>query len=187
MPSATSSVKKSTPEKTLEKKTRRTLPEWIALLQAKGPKQKKEQTAWLQVKFGLNDTLAKFIVKELHRQQQPDFSGDLNRMFKGDKRFLRPVYEKLIHRINGWPGLSLRINHTYLSLRNSRQFATLRVTKEGLILSVKKCAGLSIKGKNVTRATENVNGSVRYRITLLDESDVSDELLRMLKACYKAM
>ncbi|MCS6916335.1 MAG: DUF5655 domain-containing protein [Chitinophagales bacterium] len=186
MPTSKANEQELSTQKHLEKTTRRTLQDWITLLQHRGPQQKKEQEAWLQVKHHLSAPLAKFVVRQYERQNPVLHSAVVNRLFSGEKRFLRPIHDKLLQQIRHWPHLSVRVNSSYISLRNSRQFATLRVTKEGLIVSLKKCPRVHFRGKNICKTVDPLSGAVCYKITLLDESDVSAELIRALQACYKA-
>ncbi|MCS6990788.1 MAG: DUF5655 domain-containing protein [Chitinophagales bacterium] len=172
--------------KTLEKITRRSLPDWLTLLKNKGPQHKKEQEVWLQVKYHLSASLARLIVRHFQQQYAASGTAALNRLFSGDKRFLRPVHDKLLSQIKNWPGLSIRINSSYISLCNSRQFATLRPTKNGLVLSLKKCPRTALKEKTLLRKVDQLHGTVYYQIVLLEEADITADLLRALRLCYKA-
>jgi hypothetical protein len=90
---------------TLQEKTGRTLPEWIELIQARGPKAPGPRRSWLQKEFQIGDSTAAWLAQTVDGDSTWD--GDpqtylkaaaqyVENMYAGAKSDLRPLHDRIV-------------------------------------------------------------------------------------------
>jgi hypothetical protein len=93
----------------LHEKTGRSLDEWIAFVERKGPRGEAERTAWLKSEQGLGTNYAKWIAaRSLGKGEDGDANkylaqaqANVETMFAGPKGALRPVFDRLVKLVRG--------------------------------------------------------------------------------------
>jgi hypothetical protein len=90
---------------TLPKETGRSLEEWLALVEAQGPKGQNERRDWLKKEHGLGGNSAMWIAARSHGKGLEDGDPEayllaaeryVDAMFGGDRAALRPLYNQLL-------------------------------------------------------------------------------------------
>ena len=169
----------------LESKTGKSLDQWKELIKKKGPKDRKEKIQWLQIKHGLGHGQAGAIVKMMYEGLDDYDEGELMKQhFSNGKEYLKPIYDKIMANLKKYGTVKVSVNKTYLSLVNSQQFALVKSTKDGLVIGVPASAVKAAKNKEF-RPTKNLGSDkITHKITLVDEGDVNDGVMRVLKTSY---
>ena len=172
--------------KNLEKKTGKSLDEWQELVKKKGPKDRKEKKEWLQIKYGLGGGQAGTIVKMMYEGLDDyDESELMKKHFANGKEYLKPVYDKLLTQLKKLGKVKVSVNKTYLSLANKEQFALLKTTSNGLVVGVPGTAVRQAKSKEFVPAKNLGSDKITHKITLVDETDLTDGLMKVLKTSYQ--
>lgn len=170
----------------LAKNTGKSLEEWHELLKKKGPKDRKEKVQWLQIKFGLGSGQAGTIVRMMYEGLEDYDEADLmKKHFSNGKEYLKPVYDKLLAQLKRMGKVKVSVNKTYLSLVNSEQFALVKTTNNGMVVGVPGAAVKAAKSKEFVSSKNLGSDKITHKVTLVEEGDVTEGLLRVLKASYQ--
>lgn len=169
----------------LPKNTGKNLEEWIEILKRSGRKDRKEQVEWLKTKHKLGNGQARTITKMLYEGMSDYDVEDLMKShFHGDKNYQKPVYDKIIAFVKKWGAHKIGVNKTYVSLIHNQQFAILKTTKDGLIIGVPEVAVKTAKNKDFICAKNLSTKRITHKLIVQDESDLSDGVMKVLKASY---
>jgi len=172
--------------KNLEKRTGKSLDQWKEIVKKKGPKNRKEQVQWLQIKHGLGHGQAGTIVKMLYEGLDDYHEGELMKQhFNNGKDYLKPIYDKLIMNLKKIGEVKVNVNKTYLSLSNNTQFALVKTTKDGLVIGVPRAALKGTKNKEFKPAKNLGSEKITHKISLIEESDLNDGVMKVLRTAYK--
>ena len=171
--------------KNLPKHTGKTLDQWMELVKRKGPKERKDQVDWLRIKYNLGGGQAKTIVKMMH-EGLADYDEEelMKKHFNNGKDYQKPIFEKLISSVKKFGGQNIAVNKTYLSLVKNQQFALVKTTKEGLVIGVPGTAVRSARSKDFMPSKNLGSEKITHKIVLNDVSDVTDSVMKVLKASY---
>ena len=169
----------------LEKKTGRTLEEWVALVKAHPAAGHKERVDWLRRDHGLGGSTAGLIVWEADGQggdAYEDTDALVDAQYAGEKAPLRPILDAvlaLVPRI----GDDVRVGYrkTYVTLSRGRQFAVVVPTTRtrvdlGLALGDAPVGGRLLEARNLGGGERNTR-----RVALASPADVDDEVLALLR------
>ncbi|MEP7128856.1 MAG: DUF5655 domain-containing protein, partial [Chitinophagales bacterium] len=162
-----------------------TLDQWIELVKKSGPKDRKEKTNWLKTKHLLGSGQASTITKMMY-EGMTDYDADylMQLHFNGDKDYQKLIYDKITDSLKKWGDHKIAINKTYLSLIHRLQFAIIKTTKDGMVIGVPAVAVKAAKNKEF-KLTKNLGSDrITHKLLLNDISDLSDGVMRVLKASY---
>lgn len=169
----------------LEKNTGKTLEQWIEAVKKTGNKGRKEQAEWLKTKHRLGNGQANTIVKMMYEGLSDYDEEELMKVhFNGNKDYQKPVYDKIIAALRKWGTHKIAVNKTYLSLIHHQQFAIVKTTKDGMIIGVPEAGVKAAKNKEFSAAKNFGSERITHKIVLQDVSDLSDGVMRVLKASY---
>jgi L-ascorbate metabolism protein UlaG (beta-lactamase superfamily) len=145
----------------------------------------KEKIQWLQIKHGLGHGQAGTIVKMMYEGLDDYDEGELMKQhFSNGKEYLKPVYDKIMSNLKKYGTVRVSVNKTYLSLVNSQQFALVKSTKDGLVIGVPGAAVKATHNKEF-KPTKNLGSDkITHKITLVDEGDLNEGVMRVLKVSY---
>lgn len=169
----------------LKKNTGKTLEQWMEVVKKSSILDRKERIIWLKTKHRLGNGQAGTIVKMMN-EGLSDYNGDylMQLHFSGGKDYQKPIYDKIVAALKKWGDHKVAINKTYLSLIHKLQFAILKTTKEGLVIAVPEAAVKATRNKEF-QVTKNLGSDrITHRLILNDITELSDSVMRVLKASY---
>lgn len=170
----------------LEKNTGKSLVHWMEVVKKSGPKDKKYKEEWLRTKHKLSSRLAKMIVKKLYEGMPGvDIDDLMIPHFNGNKDYQKAMYEKIVTALKRWGEHKIAINKTYVSLFHRHQFAILKTTKEGMIIGVPAAGVKAARNKEFRPAKNLGSEKITHKIVVNDVTDLSDGVMRVLKASYE--
>lgn len=169
----------------LQKKTGKSLAEWIALVEAEAPATEKERMAWLKAEHQLGRDTAMTILEFAKGEQEYDPEAMVAAMYDGPKAALVPIYERLME-------LALALGEdvkaapcsTYVPLMRRRQFAVIKPTTRtridlGLALGDQEASGRLAIAKNVGSAR------ITHCVGISRLDDIDETVSRWLKEAYE--
>jgi len=169
----------------LQKNTGKTLEQWIETVKKSGPTDRKNQVEWLKTKHALGNGQAKTITKMMYEGMSDyDEESLMEGHFTNGKDYQKPVYDKIMAAVKKWGDHKLAVNKTYLSLIHHHQFAIVKTTKTGLVIGVPKVAVKAAKNKEFISAKNLGGEKITHKIVVQDVSDLSDGVMKVLKASY---
>ena len=169
----------------LQKNTGKTLEQWIEVVKKSGPKDRKQQVEWLKTKHAIGNGQAKTITRMMYEGMSDYDVEDLMKFhFDNGKDYQKPVYDKIIASVKKWGDHKLAVNKTYLSLIHHHQFAIMKTTKDGMVIGVPAVAVKAAKNKDFISAKNLGSDKITHKILVQDVTDLSDGVMRVLKASY---
>jgi hypothetical protein len=181
--------------KSLPVKTGKSLDEWVSLLKKAGPKEEKEQKAWLKEQHNFGTNTAAWIIDYAFRKAP--WEGDpesylvaaehyVEDMFSGSKSSLRPIYDKLLEIAwNIAPDVKACPCKTIVPLYRNHVFAQIKPsTKTRIDL------GFSLRNTPFTERLVDTGGHAKkdritHRIAISKLSDIDDEVIFWMKKAYQ--
>ncbi|HEX5258832.1 MAG TPA: DUF5655 domain-containing protein [Sphingomicrobium sp.] len=130
----------------IERRTGRSVPEWVRLVKVQDVRKHGEIVGWLKTTHSLSHSHANQIAK---RALQPDTAelGSVDHLFTGGKESLRPLYDRIIKIAEAFgPDVSVAPKKANVSIRRRKQFALVQPSTKtridiGLILKGKPSGG----------------------------------------------
>jgi hypothetical protein len=169
----------------LTRNTGKTLEQWIEIVRKKGPKDRSEQVDWLKTKFNLGNGQARTITKMMNEGLADYDESDLMKgHFNGGKDYQKPVYDKLVASLKKWGAHKIAVNKTYLSFIHNHQFAIVKTTKDGMVIGVPEAGVKAARNKEFIRAGNLGSVKITHKIVVQDVNDLSDGVMKVLKASY---
>jgi predicted transport protein len=170
----------------LKEKTGRTLEEWIKIANSSTFTKHGEIIKYLKSDYGMTHGYANLVA---HKANATDAgsaasSTDLvEAQYSGVKTHLRPIYDKIIARINEF-GSNIEISpkKAYVSLRHKKQFGIIQPSTKTRV-----DVGICLKNTESSDRLEKAgsfNAMVTHRVRLAKVEDVDLELLEWLKQAY---
>lgn len=170
----------------LEKATGKRFADWLKTA-AKAPEQKHGKiVAFLKAEHGLAHGYANLVAMKALKADAGSIDDDklVADMFAGDKAGLRPIYDALIAAVDKiGTDYEKAPKKGYMSLRRSKQFATLRPST-----AARFDLGLALKGEPTSARLEAAgswNAMVSHRVRLAAPKDVDAKVKGWLKAAYE--
>ncbi len=174
--------------KNMKEKTGKALPEWLKIAKANQPAKHGQLVKHLKSEHGVTHGFANLIAHkhfEAAKGGPADEVDLVEAQYAGPKAGLRPIYEAIVQRVEGFGGdVEIAPKKTYVSLRRKKQFALIQPsTKTRVDL------GINLKGTSPVgrlEASGSFNAMVSHRVKLTDKDQVNDEVESWLKAAYDA-
>jgi hypothetical protein len=183
-----------TPEQQLESmvanmkaNTGKTLEEWVAIVKKSKLEKHGEIVGMLKADHGLGHGFANLVAHHARGSLAPAASdgNPAAGQYDGAKAALKPIYDKLVSICEGFgKDVELLPKKGYVSLRRSKQFATIHPSTATRVDLGIKLAGVATKGR--LEAAGSWNGMVTHRVRLEKVGDVDAELKAWLKQAYEA-
>jgi len=161
--------------------TGRSLDEWVALVRASGTVRHGEIMTLLKTEHGMSHGFANLVALTALRLDESASGNDpADAIYAGSKAALRPLHDAAVAAATGFgPDVELAPKKSYVSIRRSKQFATVGPGPGGRLE-----IGLNLRDVEPTGRLEAATGmcSHRVRIASLDELDA--EVLGWLRKAY---
>ena len=167
--------------------TGKTLEEWVAIAKKSKPEKHGEIVRLLKAEHGIGHGFANLVAHSARGSLTPT-TPDGNPaagQYDGAKAALKPIYDKLVSICEGFgKDVELSPKKGYVSLRRSRQFATIHpstATRVDLGIKLK-----DVPPKGRLEAAGSWNGMVTHRVRLEKAEDVDAEVKAWLRQAYDA-
>jgi predicted transport protein len=172
----------------LAARTGRSLPEWLALVQASGldPLDQNAVRGWLRREHGVPQNSQWAIADAAARSAgwvPPTVSEYLDRQYSGAKAALRPVYEALAAAIAALgDDVTVEGRGSYIPFVRGRQFAAIAAAARDRV-----DLGLRFTDPPGTARLQPASGpgQATHKLSLRDVREVDDEVLCLLRAAYE--
>lgn len=169
----------------LEKKTGKSLAEWVAIARKSGLEKHGQILKHLKSEHGLTHGYANMVSIEARKsdgEAEPDLVAQ---QYSGAKADLKPIYDALLKEVNGFGGdVEVAPKKTYVSLRRNKQFALVQPSTKTRV-----DVGINLKGSDPTdrlEASGSFNSMVSHRVRVTAVSDINSELIGWLKEAYES-
>ena len=178
----------------LPEKTGRSLDEWIAFVEAKGPKEAAARRDWLKKEHGFGTNAASWIAGRADGRGWEDgdpkrylkaAAGHVEAMYAGKKAALKPIHDRLLATGRAL-GKDVRVCPctTIVPLYRSHVFAQIKPTTLtridfGLALGATKATGRLIDTGGFAKKDR-----ITHRLAITSLADVDAEVKRWLKVAY---
>jgi hypothetical protein len=178
----------------MKEKTGRSLEEWVALVNKKGPADEKGRTAWLKQEHGLGTNYAGWITEVSFGRGMEHIDPDLylataekyvNEMFAGKREGLRPVYDALLKlALDVAPDVKACPCATIVPLYRHHVFAQIKPATNtridmGFALKDTKPAGRLIDTGGFAKKDR-----ITHRIPVSSLAEIGDDITKWLKKAY---
>ncbi len=172
----------------LEKKTGKSLADWVALGQKSGLDKHRALINHLKGEHGLTHGYANLIALQVLDANKGGATGEddlVANQYDGGKAGLKPIYDALIEAINGFGSdVELSPKKAYVSLRRKKQFGLIQPSTKTRV-----DVGINLKGEEPSERLEasgSFNSMVSHRVRLGSAADVDNELIGWLQQAYEA-
>ena len=168
----------------LEEKTGKKLAEWTKLVAGSGHEKHGQIVKWLKTEHDLTHGYANLVAHESKSSAAAHSADDdlVDAQYSG-KEALRPIYDNLIAKIDGFgKDVELAPKKAYVSLRRAKQFGLIQPsTKTRVDVGIKL---RDTKPKGRLEKSGSFNSMVSHRVRLSSADEVDAELVGWLKAAY---
>lgn len=171
----------------IEKRSGKSLAQLCKLLDASGLEKFGEKRDYLKKELGMGHGDANAVVtfaKDAGKAPADADAGDpLDAIYAGKKAALRPVHEALVRKIETFGAFEIAPKKGYVSLRRSKQFATV-----GPATQTRVDVGLNMKGVAATTrlVAEPAGRMCNYKVGLSSVKEVDAQLLGWIRLAYDA-
>jgi hypothetical protein len=178
----------------MEKKTGRTLDEWVALVKKSGPKTDAERRDWLKTEHGIGTNTSGWIVERAAGRGKDDLDpeaylkaapGYVDAMYAGGKAGLRPLHDLLID-LGRSLGSDVKVCpcETIVPLYRNHVFAQIKPSTRtridfGFALGDTKATGRLIDTGGFAKKDR-----ITHRIPIATPEDIDAEVKKWLKVAY---
>ena len=170
----------------LEKKTGKSLAEWITIARGSGLEKHGQILKYLKTEQGLTHGYANLVaIKARETADSPKTDDDLiNNQYNG-KESLRPIYEAIMTAVTQFgDDLVIAPKKAYVSLRRNKQFGIIQPSTKTRVDVGINIRDVAADGRLEPSGSFNAMVSHRVRLTITD--DVNDELIGWLRQAYDA-
>jgi hypothetical protein len=172
----------------LQKRTGKTLEQWIEIVKKTGPPTERERREWLKATHGMTTNYAWWIAERAEGKggvESYDPDALVDAMFSGAKAGLRPIYDGLIticlkvgKDVKACPG------KTIVPLYRNHVFAQIKPTTRTRIDLGFALKDTKPKGRLIETGGLAKGDRITHRIPITKASDIDDEVRRWLKVAY---
>lgn len=171
----------------MEKKTGRTMTQWIEIVKAFGPENKIEIVAWLKREYDLGHVTAQLIASRAIRPDSytpPTPQELLDSQYSGPKAVLLPIYEKVVAAaIEIGDDIRIEPRLSYVSLIRKSQFGLIQASTRTRV-----DLGLKLPGVTPTHRLQAAgtfgSGQMSHRVALTSPEQIDAELIGWLRQAY---
>lgn len=171
----------------LEKKTGKSLAEWIKVIKATGLQKHTEMLNHLKTEYGFTHGFANLVALKARGTDAGSAANTddlVDAQYKG-KETLRPMYDNLIREIQKFgKDIEIAPKNAYVSIRRKKQFAILQPSTK-----TRLDVGINLKGSEPSGKLEksgSFNSMVSHRVKVETAEDVDKDLFNWLKQAYEA-
>ncbi len=171
----------------LEKKTGKSLDEWIKVINGTGLQKHTEILNYLKTEHGFTHGFANMVALKARGTDAGSAANTddlVDAQYKG-KESLRPIYDKLVKEIQKFgKDVEVAPKNAYVSIRRKKQFAILQPSTK-----TRLDVGINLKGTEPAGKLEksgSFNTMVSHRVRVEKAEDVNKELFNWLKQAYDA-
>lgn len=173
----------------LQKKTGRTLEQWIELVNTQGDMKVKEKKEWLKTQHHLTTSDAGWIVERAEGKggaENYNPEAFVEAMFAGRKAHLRPLYEYLLERAFCLgPDVKACPCQTIVPLYRNHVFAQIKPTTQTRIDLGFALQDTKVQGKLIDTGGRNKGDRITHRIPLSSLDNVDDEVWQWMQVAYE--
>lgn len=169
----------------LERKSGKSLDEWISVVEAKQLNTHSGILKFLKSEHGFTHGFANLVALKTLKSDSGSAENPeslIDKQNQGKEHF-RPVYEKLIGLVQSFgEDVEISPKNAYVSLRRKKQFAILQPASK-----TRFEIGLNLKGQATSGILEEINktGSMcSHKINIGSADEISSELIGWLKQAY---
>jgi hypothetical protein len=162
-------------------RTGRPLEEWVALVRASGTARHGEIMKWLKTEHGMSHGFANFVALTALKPDESASGEDaVDTIYAGPKAALRPLHDAAVAAATGFgPDVELAPKKSYVSLRRSKQFATVGPGPGGRLE-----IGLNLRDVEPNGRLEATTGMCSHRVRLASREELDAEVLGWLRQAY---
>jgi hypothetical protein len=178
----------------LKAKSGRSVDEWVALIQSKGPKDTKARREWLKREHSLGTNSAWWLVD---RAEGAEDEGDpavylrqagefVEAMFAGSKAGLRPIYDALYDLARSF-GDEIKISpgKTIVPIYRKHVIAQIRPATKTRLDFGYALKELPAKGRLIDTGGRAKGDRITHKIELTSAQQVDDEVRKLLRKAYE--
>jgi hypothetical protein len=162
-------------------KTGRSIEAWIELVRSLGLGRHAEIVNYLKSEHGMSHGFAhRVALVALAPVNGPEGADPVDAMYSGSKAALRPLHDAAIAVATGFGAVELSPKKAYISVRRSKQFATIGPGPHGRLE-----IGLNLRDvAPAGRLEAATNGICTHRIRIAGNAELDDELRSWLRQAY---
>lgn len=174
----------------MQKRTGRTLEEWLEKAKRDGIPEGKGRLKWLKEEYGLGQSTAYVILNHLDGGSLASIYEDGDKLvdaqFEGDNAELRDLYDFVKAEIEAiGAGVEARPCKTYVPFYKKKQFAVAKPHKGKLHVGVALPDGVTSNRLESSKGL-GFNERMKFKFTLEKREDLDDELRGLLQLAYEA-
>ncbi|MFA5550976.1 MAG: DUF5655 domain-containing protein [Trueperaceae bacterium] len=169
----------------IEASTGKSVDQIMELMRGWGELKPGQYISRLKEELGLGHGHASMLTHTFRQRTEPkDPSADpLDTVYSGSKAALRPLHNAVLAQLQGIGDFEVSPKKSYVSLRTSKQFATLGPGTKGRLEVGINHRGAPAEG----RLEELAPGKMcTHRLFVSSEADIDDELVRHVRAAWQA-
>jgi predicted transport protein len=162
-------------------RTGRPLDEWVALVRSSGRARHGEIMALLKTERGMSHGFANLVALTALRPDDAASGDDLvEAIYTGPKADLRPLHDAAVKAATAFgPDVELAPKKSYVSLRRSKQFATVGPGPGGRLE-----IGLNLRDVEPQGRLETTTGMCTHRVRIASREELDPEVLGWLRQAY---
>lgn len=155
--------------------------DWVTRARASGRAKHGEIVAWLKSEHGLGHGDANLVaISALRGDAAPAGDALVDAIYAGPKSGLRPFHDAVVDLARSFgDDVELAPKQAYVSLRRSKQFATVGPASGGRLE-----IGLNLRGLDPTGRLEASSGMCTHRVRLGAPDELDDEVRAWLREAY---
>lgn len=171
----------------LERKTGKSLDEWVAIVKARGLMKHNAIIKYLKSEHGFTHGYANMVSLQARQASSRDVDdADLvTNQYSGAKAKLRPIYDAVLAVVTDFgDDVEVSPKKAYVSLRRSKQFALVQPSTR-----TRLDVGINLGDEPATdrlEASGSFNSMVSHRVRLTAVTDVDETLVTWLRQAYEA-
>jgi predicted transport protein len=162
-------------------RTGRPLDKWVALVRASGAARHGEIMTLLKTEHGMSHGFANFVALTALKADEPAPGEDpADAIYGGSKAPLRSLHDAAVKAATGFgPDVELAPKKSYVSLRRSKQFATVGPGPGGRLEF-----GLNLRDVEPQGRLEATTGMCTHRVRIGSPDELDAEVVGWLKQAY---
>lgn len=172
----------------MQKRTGRTLEEWVALVNASGidPLDQNAVRRWLKAEHGVLQNSQWAIADAAARAsgwQEPTVEEYIDQQYSGAKAALRPIFDRIREIVEGFgEDVAVEGRSTYTPFVRRRQFAAVApATRLRLDVGLR----YSEAPESALLEASNAPGQATRRVSLSSPAEITGEIERLLRIAYE--